>query len=400
MNIAQFETELAEFNRRFAAAKPELSLSITDPEYGLEGYICVWNSQPGARGPLGPCGKGGTRITPSLTLGEVEMLAQRMALKNAASGLPLGGAKSGLRADPDSPGFEKVYRRFALLVSPYLKENGGIFGGFGFDIGARPAHPSWICDELKSTRSFTGKPLEMGGTDYDREGIAGFGVAVAARTALEAVGIPVEGASCAIQGLGAMGAAVTRYMRSFGARIKAIADPRVGGTILLPELLPDDLVQAFVDQDVAKIKLWLAEKKLTTLPLNSIHAQEVSVFLPCARQDVIDLKNCAEIKAKLVVEGANNPCSKEAQLALHRRGVIVIPDFIANPGGIIAAFVELTSKVSAEENVKSRLKVKEALALTEEKISRNVESMLKISADTGASAVDAGLLLAFRNMYN
>jgi glutamate dehydrogenase (NAD(P)+) len=113
------------------------------------------------------------------------MLARIMTLKNAAAGLPLGGAKSGMRDDPNSPGFEHRLRRFAQLAAPNLIERGGLFGGFGFDIGVTPEIARIVCDELGSTRCFTGKPLDMGGTDYDREGIAGLGVSVSAVTSFE-----------------------------------------------------------------------------------------------------------------------------------------------------------------------------------------------------------------------
>src|SRR6478736_2351606 len=180
-----FRAELKRLQALFETMPPELEVTVRDPALGVEGYVVVWNTGISAGGPLERSGKGGTRITPTVTLEEVKMLARTMALKNAAAGLPLGGAKSGLKLDPSTAGFERQYRRFVRLCAPFLHENGGPFGGFGFDIGARPEHALWACDELGSTRSFTGKPLHMGGTDYDREGIAGLGVAVAGATVLE-----------------------------------------------------------------------------------------------------------------------------------------------------------------------------------------------------------------------
>src|SRR6476659_1504427 len=171
-----FYAELKALTDFFDAMQPELEVTVRDSVLGVEGYVVVWNTGASVGGPLERSGKGGTRITPTVTLEEVKMLARTMALKNAAAGLPLGGAKSGLRLDPSTSGFEKQYRRFVRLCAPFLYENGGLFGGLGFDIGARPEHALWACDELKSTRCFTGKPVEMGGTDYDRQGIAGLGV--------------------------------------------------------------------------------------------------------------------------------------------------------------------------------------------------------------------------------
>ena len=159
MTSPKFLDEYAALEKRFQALEPEVVETFTDAAAGIEGYLVVWNTGISANGPLALSGKGGTRITPTVSLDEVKMLARTMALKNAAAGLPLGGAKSGLKANPDEEGFEKKYRRFAQLMKPHLHENGGKYGGFGFDIGARPIHPLWISDELKSTRSFTGTPF-------------------------------------------------------------------------------------------------------------------------------------------------------------------------------------------------------------------------------------------------
>ena len=227
---AAFDARLKTLRDSFETMPPELEVTVRDPALGVEGYVVVWNTRISMGGPLERSGKGGTRITPNVTLDEVKMLARTMALKNAAAALPLGGAKSGLKLDPAAAGFEQQYRRFVHLCTPFLHENGGPFGGFGFDIGARPEHALWACDELQSTRSFTGKPLSMGGTDYDREGIAGLGVAVAGATLMRIKGVDPSGVSFAVQGMGAMGAAVLRYFSETGARLSALGDPKYDGT--------------------------------------------------------------------------------------------------------------------------------------------------------------------------
>lgn len=196
---ADFLAQLQALKEYFEAMQPELEVTLRDPALDVEGYVVVWNTGMSAGGPLAGSGKGGSRITPNLSLDEVKMLARTMALKNAAAGLPLGGAKSGLKLDPSAAGFERQYRRFVRLCAPLLRENGGPFGGFGFDIGARSEHALWACDELKSTRCCTGKPAHMGGTDYDLEGIAGLGVAVAGGTMLVKGESPAQ-ASFAVQG--------------------------------------------------------------------------------------------------------------------------------------------------------------------------------------------------------
>lgn len=396
---SNFAEEFATLEQKFEAMKPEIEATLVDPAAGIEGYLVVWNTGISAGGPLALSGKGGTRITPNITLDEVKMLARTMALKNAAAGLPLGGAKSGLKGNPDSPDFEKTYRKFAQLMKPHLFENGGKYGGFGFDIGARPIHPKWICDELKSTRCFTGKPVEMGGTDYDKEGIAGLGVAVAAIALLDYLKKPVKGATYAVQGAGAMGAAVIRYFGEKGAVLKSVSDPKFGGTFIFDTPPSQALVDALAHMDNPAAQKLLTESGIKPVKPEEVLYLDVDVLFPCAVQEVLREDNVAKVKAKYVVEGANGPCTTAARKNMHDRGIIVIPDFIANPGGIIAAYVELTSKVTPEENAKTRAKVVEAKKITIERITKNIHTLMGISADNGVDTVTAGRYMAYKNIF-
>ncbi|HTT36415.1 MAG TPA: Glu/Leu/Phe/Val dehydrogenase dimerization domain-containing protein [Burkholderiales bacterium] len=383
----QFYSELDALRAGFDAMAPELEATVRDPALGVEGYIVVWNTGISVGGPLERCGKGGTRITASVSLEEVKMLARTMALKNAAAGLPLGGAKSGLRLDPSAPGFERQYRRFVRLCAPLLVENGGPFGGFGYDLGARPEHALWACDELQSTRCFTGKPLGMGGTDYDREGIAGLGVAVAGSTMMEAQGASPAHAGFAVQGMGALGAAVLRYFSETGACLAALGDPRYGGTWTFDRPLSAALHQALVQQDAQAASSLLA-KEATLISGNAeeVLYRKVDILFPCAVQNVITEENVARVQATHVCEGANGPITEAARTELTRRGVPLVPDFIANSGGIIAAFVELTSTASD--------KVDEAKALTRQKIAANVREMFEIARRCQAQPQHVALYMA------
>jgi glutamate dehydrogenase (NAD(P)+) len=395
----EFLSELSALERAFESSPPELEVTVRDPQLGVEGYVVVWNTLLAKDGPLGRCGKGGTRITPNTSASEINMLARTMALKNAAAGLPLGGAKSGMRDDPDSPGFERRYRRFLDLLKPILRENGGIFGGFGFDIGARPEHPYWACDQLKSTKSFTGKPIEMGGTDYDQEGIAGLGVAVAARSAMAVCGEEIAGKRFAVQGTGAMGAAVIRYLTEFGAHLSHVADPRLGGCYELSGRIDERLLNFIVKQQFDRAKELLLRDKYRQIDIDEVLFQETDILLPCAVQDVVSVFNAGRIKAKYLVEGANNPCSPEARSLMHNNGTLVIPDFIANPGGIIAAFIEMTSTVTPEENVVTREKVRQAKDLTIRKITENVGQILGLAREYDVEPVLTGRYLALSRIF-
>jgi glutamate dehydrogenase (NAD(P)+) len=349
--------------------------------------VVVWNTGISIGGPVERSGKGGTRITPTVSLGEVKMLARTMALKNAAAGLPLGGAKSGLRLNPAAPGFEKQYRRFVRLCAPVLHENGGPFGGFGFDIGGRPEHALWACDELKSTRCFTGKPIDMGGTDYDREGIAGLGVAVAGATMMEECGAMATNATFAVQGMGALGAAVLRYFGDYGARLVAMSDPKYGGSWTFDKPLSNTLHHALINQISDEANRLLAKEAVRI----SGNAEEVlyhdaSILFPCAVHNVVSEQNVHRLQARYVCEGANGPVSRGARTKLHQRGIRLVPDFIANAGGVIAAFVELTSTVLN--------KVEEAKTQTREKISANVRQLLAICSRYGCEPQEAAMYMA------
>jgi glutamate dehydrogenase (NAD(P)+) len=382
-----FYAELKALSDFFEAMQPELEVTVRDSALGVEGYVVVWNTGVSVGGPLERSGKGGTRITPSVTLDEVKMLARTMALKNAAAGLLLGGAKSGLKLDPSAPGFEKQYRRFVRLCAPFLHENGGPFGGFGFDIGGRPEQALWACDELKSTRSFTGKPLSMGGTDYDREGIAGLGVAVAGTTMLEVKGDRAANATFAVQGMGAMGAAVLRYFSEGGARLSALGDPKYGGTWMFDRPLSVELHRALVLQDIEQAQPLLDEegRKVSSNAEEVLYAG-VDLLFPCAVQNVITESNVGRVRADYVCEGANGPVSEGAREALYARDVPLVPDFIANCGGVIAAFTELTSN--------STDKVEEAKRLTRQKIADNVRAMFSLAGRQHAQPQHAALHMA------
>jgi glutamate dehydrogenase (NAD(P)+) len=391
----EFLAELTALEQRFNALQPELELTVRDPALDLEGYVVVHSTLASRGGPLGRIGKGGTRITPGVTLEEISMLARTMTLKNAAAGLALGGAKSGLRGDPDEPGFEQKYRRFVTLVKPILAENGGIFGGFGFDIGGRPIHPRWACEELGSRRSFTGKPLDMGGTDYDREGIAGLGVATAAKTALDVLGRSLQNTSFSVQGLGAMGGAVVRYFSEYGAKLAYVSDPRIGGTFEVGTP-SHDLLTAIACQDFATVREKLQGQP--QLPLDDVLYREVDVLFPCAVQNVITADNVERICAHAVVEAANNPCSEEARARMFERGIANIPDFIANPGGVIAAYVEMLSEVEPIPGG-ATAKVERAKTFTRERIAANVRRMMELSASMQVGPALAGRYVALTNIF-
>lgn len=398
-----FLRALRDLRARFEASAPVLEVTLRDPSMDVEGYIVVHNTNISLHGPLAGagqgCGKGGTRITPDLTLDDVKMLAHKMALKNAAAGLPLGGAKSGLRGDPDAPGFEARYKRFIELSRSFLFENGGCFGGFGFDIGARRIHAEWACSVLGTTNSFTGKPPHMGGTDYDREGIAGLGVAVAAGAAIEARFTHITKPRYVVQGAGAMGAAVIHYFGEMGGHLAGVCDPRLGGAWRFDTPPTAALWHALshMDFEAASVQLPQEAKKLAHM--DDVLGLPCDVLFPCAVQNVVHADNAAHIKAALVVEGANSPCTLDAYNIFKDKDILVIPDFMANAGGIIAAFVELTEVVDHQENAAKGIKAKLAKDKTRRCIADNINEMLSLMDHYDVRPIDAASFLALTRLY-
>lgn len=399
MNNQLFD-ELTAWMKQFNALKPELEFTVRDPELDIEGYVVVWNTSAGISGPLGRVGKGGTRVSSSVSLTEIATLAQSMTLKNAAAGVPLGGAKSGLRADPNNPDFERQYRRFINLCAPTLYVNGGPFGGFGFDMGGAPEQAVWACEELGRSDCFTGKSIAMGGTDYDREGIAGYGVAVAARTALTEHGQVLDNTTFGVQGLGAMGAAVVRFFTEFGAQLRVIADPRIGGTLMLPNAASAELIAAIAERDYAAVTELAHNEGAEQHDLDGALSTPVDVLFPAATQNVITTDNANTIAANYIIEAANGPITTDAYGILSEKHIDIVPDIIANPGGIIAAFVELTEPVSIEDNIANHTLVNRAKAFTEEKITDNVSQLIELQRTVGFSPRQAGEYLALSRLFN
>ncbi len=387
----EFYAELDRLRAGFDAMEPDMQETFTDTEQGVEGFVVVWNTEISRGGPLYSdgkgCGKGGTRIKKDLTLEDVKRLARAMAEKNAAAGLPLGGAKSGLRADPDASDYEQKWKRFVRLVKDggFLKEDDGIFGGFGYDIGGKPPlNAIWTIEELGSGRSFTGKPVDMGGTDYDRIGIAGLGVAVAGQTLFEESGGDAQGARFSVQGVGAMGSAVVRYFHELGGVLKYVSDLKYGGTWVFK----DGASEEFINDPSLKNLEKEAEKVSDSC--EEALFQEVDIVFPCALEDTLTKDNAHKVKARFMSEGANNPTTDEAHQILFDNDVMVAPDILANPGGIIAAFVEMTS--DADD------KAAEAMEMTRERVADNIRELVSIVATYNVRPDEAGDYMTYRNI--
>jgi glutamate dehydrogenase (NAD(P)+) len=277
------------------------------------------------RGPA----KGGIRMSPRVTLDETRRLAELMTYKCALAKIPFGGGKSGICIDPAK--LTPEARR--ALISEYVHVFGVFLKNGSYvpapDMGTGPGDMATIYGCTHSLESVTGKPPRIGGLP-GREEATGYGVASAAKMAAEEIlGKLLSDTTIAVQGFGNVGKWTARFLHEWGAKVIAISD--VTGAVCMDVGLP--------------LEQMVGVKTIGELPLPKMAAEEllllpVDIVIPAALENVITGDVAERLQAKLVVEAANDPTTREGQDILCRRGIPVIPDILANAGGVIASYVE------------------------------------------------------------
>ncbi|MBB5895264.1 Glu/Leu/Phe/Val family dehydrogenase [Kutzneria kofuensis] len=345
---------------------PEKVVCVSDPRTGMKGVLVIDNT---ARG----MGKGGTRMSPTLSVGEVARLARVMTWKWAGVDLFFGGAKAGIRFDPSSPDKEAALRAFVRLLSNEIPREYVI----GLDMGLTERDAAIVQDELRDRGAAVGTPAELGGVPYDELGVTGFGVA----EATDAV-FPLAGQRVVIQGLGAVGRAAARRCAELGATIVAVSSAL--GAVHDPSGLDLDRLLA-VPGDAAVLEYSGGQR----LPLGAELLVPTDVLAPCALQDVIDASLASRLSCRFVVEGANMPTSADAQQVLASRGIPVLPDFIANAGGVVAAAYAMDARHSAFRPDPAAI-----YATISSKLRANAATVLEAASTTGATPHQAARALA------
>jgi glutamate dehydrogenase (NAD(P)+) len=284
------------------------------------------------RGPS----KGGVRYHPDVDLDETIALAMLMTWKCALANLPYGGAKGGIAVDPGSLSVrenERLTRRYTSEILPIIGPERDIPAP---DVGTDERNMAWMMDTYSVNEGFsvpgvvTGKPIVLGGS-LGRTSATGDGVGIAAREALRVRGIPVEGARVAIQGFGKVGYWAARACEEMGMKIVAISDVN-GGFTGFPS------VAALWDHFMAHKNLdYPGADRLSNEEL--LHL-DVDVLIPAALADSINEATAAKVKAKIVVEGANGPTTPGGDAILYDKGTLVVPDILANSGGVIVSYFE------------------------------------------------------------
>ncbi len=350
---------------------------------------------------LGPA-KGGIRYHPGVTLDEVTALAAWMTWKCAVAHIPFGGGKGGVMCDPTRMSrreLEALTRRYVAEIIDAIGPEKDVPAP---DVNTNEQVMAWVMDTYSmhvghtETAVVTGKPIELGGSLGRREA-TGRGVMICTREAAKQVGLEVRGASVAIQGFGNVGGVAAEQLAAIGARIVAISD-WAGGIYNAGGL---DLAE--VSDHVRRHKTvsgFAAAEPLTNAQLLAL---DVDVLVPAALENQITMDNAPAVRARVVVEGANGPTTPDAHRHLHERGVFVVPDILANSGGVTTSYFEWVQDRHGyfwtEQEVNDRLEMKMC-----EAFKAVLQTSLKHSVDlrTAAYIVAIGRVAAvtrLRGMY-
>jgi glutamate dehydrogenase (NAD(P)+) len=308
-----------------------------------------------ARGPA----KGGMRFHPATDIDEVRALAMWMTWKCALVNVPFGGAKGGVTVDPrelEADELARVTRRFTAELQGIIGPEIDIPAP---DVGTNAQTMAWMMDTFSMHAGYsvpgvvTGKPISLGGSE-GRADATGMGVAFSVARAAQNVGMDLEDARIAVQGFGNVGEAAARILAGMGARIVAVTD--IGGGVQNPDGL-----------DVVQLKRHLEETGTIagaprTHPIDNAEllAMDVDVLVLAALEGQLTADNAADVRARIVAEGANGPTTPEADAILNERGVLVIPDILCNAGGVIVSYFEWVQNLQSyhwkPEDVAERLK--------------------------------------------
>jgi glutamate dehydrogenase (NAD(P)+) len=325
-------------NLRERLKLPQRSLVVSLPVLMDDGHVEVFTGyrvqHDSSRGPS----KGGVRYHPDVNLGEVAALAMWMTWKCALAGLPYGGAKGGVAVAPRqlSPAeLQRLTRRYAAEIFPLIGPDKDVPAP---DVGTDAQIMAWMMDTYSQQVGYavpgvvTGKPLSIGGS-LGREEATGRGVVYVTHEVLRHLKLSIEGASVAIQGFGNVGSHTARIMHEHGARIIAVSDVN-GGIYNSKGLDVSALLRRGSSQPLHETKLGDAITNEELLQL------DCTVLVPAALSEQITAKNANSLRCRILSEGANGPTTLEADRILADKGIFVIPDILANSGGVIVSYFE------------------------------------------------------------
>lgn len=304
---------------------PEKVLEVCDQKSGMHGFVVIDNTT------LGP-GKGGIRMTPTVMIEEVARLARIMTWKSAVAGLPFGGAKSGIVADDRAIPKEKkkeIVQAFSRAIRPICPK----MYIAAPDMNTAEEEMRWFVEANGLKRAATGKPSDMGGIPHEL-GSTGFGIFHAARAAAEALRLDLKKATFAVEGFGNVGWFAAKYLTEAGAKMVAASDSK--GMVYDRAGIKFGQLADVKSRQGTVIKYGHGKVKKP----QDILSVKANMLITAALPDLVKEADVPKMRFKLIIEGSNIPMSEQTEVMLHRKGILVIPDFVANAGGVISSYVE------------------------------------------------------------
>ena len=340
------------------------------------------------RGPY----KGGIRYHPIVNLDEVKALAAWMTFKTAVVDIPYGGAKGGVACNPRGLSIgelERLTRRYTAMI---IDDIGPFRDVPAPDVGTDAQTMAWIMDTYSSLKGYsvpevvTGKPIPLGGS-YGREGATGRGVAICAREAAEMIGLTLRGATAAIQGYGKVGYSAAENLSTMGIKIIAVTD--IGGGVYNPKGFNPSELKAH-ERRTGSVAGFPEAQPITN---EELFALKCDILVPAALENVLTSLNAEAVDARMVVEGANGPTTPDADKILNEEGILVVPDILANAGGVTVSYFEWVQNLHRE-----RWPLETVNQCLEDKMVNAFQAVYQLSQERKESMRTAAYILAVKKL--
>ncbi|HHW31756.1 MAG TPA: Glu/Leu/Phe/Val dehydrogenase [Clostridiaceae bacterium] len=341
---------------------PERELKVSLPIKMDDGSVKVFDGYRIQHSTIRGPGKGGIRYHQDVNLDEVKALAAWMTFKCAVVNIPFGGAKGAIKVNPyelSRGELERLTRKYTAAIAPIIGPEKDIPAP---DVGSNPEVMGWIMDTYSTINGYaacgvvTGKPIEIGGS-LGRGEATGRGIMITVKEILARLGMPAKGTRVAIQGMGNVGSNAAKLLYREGFKIVAISD--VSGGMYKEDGFDIDAVCKFLSSNRGKLLKDYEVEGAHRISNEELLTADVDVLVPAALENQINEDIASKLKAKVIVEGANGPTTVEGDKVLEERGIKVVPDILANAGGVVVSYFEWVQNIQnlawSEEEVNSKL---------------------------------------------